>query len=93
MPDSIQNSKLSSLTTGCLAARTEGSHKGLCTALLGATMLASLPLATVTPAAAQPAQKPNILFIMGDDIGLYPAEHLPSRIDGRRDAEHRPHRQ
>ena len=43
----------------------------MCTALLGATMLASLPLATVTPAAAQPAQKPNILFIMGDDIGLY----------------------
>ncbi|MDI3559797.1 arylsulfatase [Bradyrhizobium sp. Arg816] len=24
-----------------------------------------------TPATAQPAQKPNILFIMGDDIGLY----------------------
>ncbi|MGK7057313.1 arylsulfatase [Bradyrhizobium barranii] len=24
-----------------------------------------------TPVAAQPAQKPNILFIMGDDIGLY----------------------
>jgi arylsulfatase len=43
----------------------------LCTVLLGATMLASLPLATVTPTAAQPAQKPNILFIMGDDIGLY----------------------
>ena len=69
MPDCLQNSKLSSLP-GALG-RTEGSHKGLCTALLGATMLASLPLATVTPAAAQPAQKPNILFIMGDDIGLY----------------------
>jgi len=68
MPDCIQNSKLSSFPT---LGRTEGSHKGLCTALLGATMLASLPLATVTPTAAQPAQKPNILFIMGDDIGLY----------------------
>jgi arylsulfatase A-like enzyme len=69
MPDCLQNSKLSSLP-GALG-RTEGSHKGLCTVLLGATMLASLPLATVTPTAAQPAQKPNILFIMGDDIGLY----------------------
>ncbi|UGX99110.1 arylsulfatase [Bradyrhizobium barranii subsp. barranii] len=27
--------------------------------------------AASTPATAQPAQKPNILFIMGDDIGLY----------------------
>ncbi|MBR0740831.1 arylsulfatase [Bradyrhizobium liaoningense] len=31
----------------------------------------SLSGAAGTPATAQPAQKPNILFIMGDDIGLY----------------------
>ncbi|APG11770.1 arylsulfatase [Bradyrhizobium japonicum] len=34
-------------------------------------MLMSLFGAASTPATAQPAQKPNILFIMGDDIGLY----------------------
>src|SRR5215217_5258210 len=37
------------------------------TALLGATAL--IAAATVTPAAAQAPQRPNILFIMGDDIG------------------------
>src|SRR4029453_2068857 len=42
-----------------------------CASLLGATMLMSLSGAASTPATAQPAQKPNILFIMGDDIGLY----------------------
>jgi arylsulfatase A-like enzyme len=40
-----------------------------CASLLGATMLMSLSGPGSTPAAAQPAQKPNILFIMGDDIG------------------------
>src|SRR6185295_16954366 len=39
--------------------------------LLGASMLMPLSGLVSTPAAAQPAQKPNILFIMGDDIGLY----------------------
>ena len=38
-------------------------------------------------------QKPNILFIMGDDIGWMQPEHLPSRADGRRNAQHRSHRQ
>src|SRR4029453_10932725 len=42
-------------------------------ALMGATALISVALSgpAATPAAAQPApqQKPNILFIMGDDIG------------------------
>jgi arylsulfatase A-like enzyme len=42
-----------------------------CASLLGATMLISLSGPVGTPATAQPAQKPNILFIMGDDIGLY----------------------
>ena len=47
-----------------------GWLKRSCAAFLSASMLmpASVPLST--PAAAQqPAQKPNILFIMGDDIG------------------------
>ncbi|AJA66808.1 sulfatase-like hydrolase/transferase [Bradyrhizobium japonicum] len=34
-------------------------------------MLIPSPGLISTPATAQPAQKPNILFIMGDDIGLY----------------------
>ena len=49
-----------------------GWHKRSCAALLGATTLMSLSLSgpASTPATAQqPAQKPNILFIMGDDIG------------------------
>lgn len=41
-------------------------------ALLSATMIIPSSGLISTPAAAQqPAQKPNILFIMGDDIGLY----------------------
>jgi arylsulfatase len=47
-----------------------GWLKRSCAALLGASMLMPLSAAVSTPAAAQqPAQKPNILFIMGDDIG------------------------
>jgi len=49
--------------------KTAGWHKRSCAALLGATVLMSLSGLASTPAAAQPAQKPNILFIMGDDIG------------------------
>ncbi|WP_283813532.1 arylsulfatase [Bradyrhizobium sp. Leo170] len=50
--------------------KTPGWHKRSCAALLGATSLISLSLSgpTSAPAAAQ-QQKPNILFIMGDDIG------------------------
>lgn len=51
--------------------KTSSCHKNSCASLLGATMLVSLSGAASTPATAQPAQKPNILFIMGDDIGLY----------------------
>ena len=48
-----------------------GWHKRSCAALLGATTLVSLSLSgpASTPAVAQTPQKPNILFIMGDDIG------------------------
>jgi arylsulfatase A-like enzyme len=42
-----------------------------CGAMIGATMSLSLFGAGTTPAVAQQPQKPNILFIMGDDIGLY----------------------
>lgn len=49
--------------------KTPGLHKRSCASLLGATILMSLSGAASTPAIAQPAQKPNILFIMGDDIG------------------------
>ena len=36
---------------------------------LGLLALCAAVSAAGTPAAAQPQQKPNILFIMGDDIG------------------------
>ena len=53
------------------------------TAALAAVSLPAMAL----PAFAQaPAGKPNILFIMGDDIGIDAAEHLSSRPDGRRNA-------
>src|SRR5262245_31386677 len=55
------------VTRNVLRERAAGWHKRSCAALLGATTLMSLS----GPANAQPAQKPNILFIMGDDIGLY----------------------
>jgi arylsulfatase A-like enzyme len=44
--------------------------KRSCAALLSASILMPLSGLVSTPAAAQ-QQKPNILFIMGDDIGLY----------------------
>src|SRR4249919_3428858 len=46
-----------------------GRLKRSCAALLSASMLVSASVPLSTPAAAQQAQKPNILFIMGDDIG------------------------
>ena len=46
--------------------------KRSCASLLSATMLMSLSGPLSTPAAAQqPAKKPNIVFIMGDDIGWF----------------------
>jgi hypothetical protein len=47
-----------------------GWHKRCCAALLGAMTLVSLSLSgpAITPVAAQ-QPKPNIVFIMGDDIG------------------------
>ncbi|MGX0962847.1 arylsulfatase A-like enzyme [Bradyrhizobium japonicum] len=51
--------------------KTQSWIRRSCAALLGAAMLIPSPGLISTPATAQPAQKPNILFIMGDDIGLY----------------------
>jgi len=55
------------------------------------TMLAAVAVAS-TPAAAQQQQRPNIIFIMGDDIGWAniggaqgqrrPAQHGPQLRDG-----------
>src|SRR6201991_1686702 len=56
-PPSVAKSKI----VGCL--------KRSCATLLSASMLMSASVPLSTPAAAQQAQKPNILFIMGDDIG------------------------
>jgi arylsulfatase len=50
-----------------LRKTTAGWNKRSHAALLGATTLLSLSLSG--PAAAQQQQKPNILFIMGGDIG------------------------
>jgi arylsulfatase A-like enzyme len=49
-----------------------GWHQRSCAALLGATTLVSLSLSgpATTPAVAQTPQRPNIVFIMGDDIGI-----------------------
>ena len=53
-------------------SKVPGWLKRSCAALLSASMLMTLTGPVSTPAAAQqPAQKPNILFIMGDDIGLF----------------------
>ncbi|MCS3452672.1 arylsulfatase [Bradyrhizobium elkanii] len=49
--------------------KTSGRLKGTCASLLGTTMLMALSGPVSTPALAQNQQKPNILFIMGDDIG------------------------
>src|SRR6202008_3740579 len=57
------------LGTPTASPKTVGSHKRCCATLLGATMLMSLSGPASTPAVAQTPQKPNILFIMGDDIG------------------------
>ena len=70
MLSSILPDKPASIATP--PSKASGCLKRSCAALLSASMLMSLSGPVSTPAAAQqPAQKPNILFIMGDDIGLY----------------------
>ena len=68
MTESILNNPAS---TGDGAGKTRTSWRARsCAALLGASALIAVTAQNVTPAAAQTAQKPNILFIMGDDIGI-----------------------
>ena len=57
--------------------------------------LVSLVTATVasTPAAAQQQQKPNIVVIMGDDIGMWNIGAYHRGHDGGADPEHRQDRQ
>ena len=53
-------------------SKASGCLKRSRAALLGASMLMPLSGLVSTPAVAQQSpQKPNIVFIMGDDIGLY----------------------
>src|SRR5829696_5456166 len=58
-------------TTG--AALRKSPHMRGLAALMGATALISVALSGPgsTPAAAQPHQRPNIVVIMGDDIGIW----------------------
>ena len=58
-------------TTG--AALRKSPHMRGLAALMGATALISVALSGPgsTPAAAQPQQRPNIVVIMGDDIGIW----------------------
>jgi hypothetical protein len=69
--DAMSNRRLNDnpLDTPTASPKTAGSRKRSCATLLGATMLMSLSGPASTPAVAQTPQKPNIVFIMGDDIG------------------------
>ena len=53
---------------------------------LGLFAVAAAAIVTSAPAAAQqPQQKPNILFIMGDDIGwMQPSIYHQGLMDGKR---------
>ena len=55
--------------------------------LITAVMTASLP------AAAQQQQKPNIVIIWGDDIGISDVSAYSRGLMGYQDAQHRPHRE
>jgi len=74
MPSEIGNA-VTSESPPALSRRSEGKQSWSRAALFGATTLMSLafscPSYAQAPAPAPAQQKPNILFIMGDDIGLY----------------------
>ena len=73
MSDCILNNRPPSIRDA-LRKTMRGLHTRSCAALISAATLMSLSLSgpASTPAAAQQQQpqKPNILFIMGDDIGI-----------------------
>ena len=71
MFDSTMNAPTPSVRDGRRKTTTSLARRA-CAAMLSATALVSFSLPPMsTPAVAQTPQKPNILFIMGDDIGLY----------------------
>ena len=74
MPSEIGNA-VTSESPPALSRRSEGKQSWSRAALFGATTLMSLafscPSYAQAPAPAPAQLKPNILFIMGDDIGLY----------------------
>ena len=63
-------------------------RKLLLSVMAGATAVITF-CGSLQPADAQQQQKPNILFIMGDDIGWMQPRILSPRPDGWRDTQHR----
>ena len=59
-------------------------------ALVAGLIIGLAMFGSVTPALAQD-KKPNILFIMGDDIGWMQVEQLHAGSGACRNAQHRPH--
>ena len=64
--------------------RTQRRHAG---AIATVVVLTIAALGSAVPAAAQ-EKKPNILFIMGDDIGWMQVVSYQARFGARRDAQH-----
>ena len=62
---------------------------GMAAVVTAAPAVAQEKMTTPTPA----EKKPNILFIMGDDIGWMQPSIYHRGPDGRGNAQHRPHRQ
>ena len=60
---------------------------------IGLGLLAALAPILVAPASAQQPAKPNILVIMGDDVGYWNIRAYNRGMMGYQHAEHRPHRQ
>ena len=70
-----------------------GVHKRTWLSGAAMTVLAAASALPASSALAQDAQKPNIVFIMGDDIGwMQPSIYHRGLMVGR-DAQYRPHRQ
>ena len=69
-------------------SRTKRNHAAAIAVVLAASLAA---VGSAVPAAAQET-KPNILFIMGDDIGWMQPSIYHEGPGGRGDAQHRSHR-
>src|SRR3954470_3639146 len=75
-----QNEESNTMTDCILVNKPPSIRDSLCesfaglrsrAALIGAAALLSLAVGDPAPAQAQPAQRPNIVVIMGDDIGIW----------------------